>query len=500
MNSLYFFQKGEVVKLKTLFLSVLLVSIMSSNYAYSSAYIGTQDKQLHYDLQTLVEWGYVDATMTTYPVPWKGVAQSIQDIDPDGMDFRPQQAYLRLKHYLTLHKRGVKRKYLSLQAASDNVRFRSFDDGVEDTGKVTIATEFYLGRISGQMSVNYAAGGEKTLDNSFIAYQFGDWNLRLGALDQWWGPGQSSSLIMSNNTRPIKALAFSRSTNTKSKNPWLAWMGPWFLTSQIGQLEKNRTVSNTKMLMNRFNARPIEGLEIGLSWTAMWGGDGYQQDLEAVFDVLTFEGECEPPSSLCSNLDDNTKSGNYLAGIDISYTMQMLNRPWTLYLQRIGEDSVNVYDIRDNANLFGVSTYWKGAKLFVETSDTNIACSGTSPSNNCYYESDSYPDGYRMYGRAIGSTFDSDAKQLTLGANIRFKGGDMAEVYLRHAQLNKDGENPTSVLTQGVSEDLLEVSGFYQQPMGNWLLKAGGSIINRKYESEDDEVDALLYLKAQYAF
>jgi hypothetical protein len=36
--------------------------------------------------------------------------------------------------------------------------------------------------------------------------------------------------------------------------------------------------------------------------------------------------------------------------------------------------------------------------------------------------------------------------------------------------------------------------------VGDWLLKAGGSVANRKFDDIDDEVDALIYLKAQYAF
>lgn len=152
---------------------ILLVSVALSNFAHSSAYVGTQDKQLHYDLQTLVEWGYINAAVTTFPVPWKGVLASIEDLEPAGMEFRPRQAYMRLKHYFSLHKRANSRKYLTLQGATDEVRFRSFDDATEGTAKATVSSEFYSGRISGQVSVNYTTGGNKNFDNSFIAYQFG---------------------------------------------------------------------------------------------------------------------------------------------------------------------------------------------------------------------------------------------------------------------------------------------------------------------------------------
>ncbi|MFT5995230.1 MAG: hypothetical protein ACI9RV_000802, partial [Glaciecola sp.] len=148
----------------------------------------------------------------------------------------------------------------------------------------------------------------------------------------------------------------------------------------------------------------------------------------------------------------------------------------------------------------GISTYWQGAKIFVETSDTNIACGQNESAFNCYYEHSTYTDGYRMYGRTLGSTFDSDAKQITLGSNIRFSNGDIMEVYVRSAELNKDGSRPSPVITRGNSEEVLEISGFYQKPFGDWLLKAGGSIANRKFDMLDDRVDSLIYAKAQYAF
>lgn len=466
----------------------------------ASAYVGTQDKQLHYDLQTLVDWGYLNVAMSTYPMPWKGIAASMGTLDPSAMPFRPRQAYQRLSHYLSLNKQLKSRRFVNLQAATDDVRFRSFDDGVDETGKATITTEFYKDRWSGQVSANFASGGRKNFDNSFIAYQFDNWNLRVGSLDQWWGPAQSSSLIMSNNTRPIKAVAFSRSSNTESESPWLSWIGPWYLTTQLGQLDANRAIPNAKIVMTRFNARPFKGLEVGASWTAMWGGDGQSNSLSTFLDVVTFQGVCDAPDGDCS-ASGESKRGNHMAGFDLIYTRKFFDRPFSFYIQRVGEDAVDGYNITDNANLFGLSTYWKGAKIFVETSDTNIACaSAESTITNCYYENSDYQTGYRMYGRTFGSTFDSDAKQFTIGANIRFESGDMAELYVRSAQLNKDGQLPSPVLTKDTIEDVLELSGFYQKPVGDWLLKAGGSVANRKFENIDDEVDAVLYFKAQIAF
>ncbi|WP_395339088.1 capsule assembly Wzi family protein [Ningiella sp. W23] len=482
------------------FIQVLfIVLLLQSKLALGAAWIGTQDKQLHYDVQTLVEWGYLDSAATTYPIPWKGIASQLSRLDPTGMQKMPAQAYARLLYYFNIKRTEQTRYFMTLQGASDDIRFRSLDDGVEETGEITLASEFIEGNWSGQLSVNHASGGRTNLDNSFFAYQFGDWNLRLGSLDQFWGPAQSSSLILSNNTRPLKAVALSRSVTTQSEHRLLSWMGPWYFTTQFGQMDSDRVIPDTKLLLSRFTARPFKGFEFGASWAAMWGGEGQDEGLGTFWDVITFQNVClDRP--VCTG-EQLTTLGNHLAGFDLSYTFNALSRPMTLYVQRIGEDAVDGYRITDNANLFGFSTYIYQAKVFIETSDTNIACQGDgSTVTNCYYENGLYETGYRMYGRSLGSTFDSDAKQITLGANIRFDDGAVAELYLRSAELNADGQLPSPVLTGDVSEDVIELSGFYQKPYRNWLLRAGASIASRDFQNREDETDALLYLKAQYAF
>ena len=480
--------------------AILFISLVFTAPALSSPWIGTVDKQLHYDLQTLQEWGYLDATVLSYPVPWKGVADQILNLDIAKMQDMPQQAAQRLSHYLNLQKRQKRRTFLELQGSSDQPRLTSFDGISDIKASAKITNEFYWKRLSGQLSVNYQSGGKKNLDNSFLAYQFGDWNIRAGSIDQWWGPAQSSSLILSNNTRPIPTVALSRSQATASKSPWLAWMGPWYFTTQLGQLEKDRAVPNTKILLSRATMSPFNRFEIGASWAAMWGGDGQPRSFSDFIDVITFKGVCTRERAQCDD-SEITKQGNHLAGFDLKYTFDVLERPVSIYAQRVGEDAADTFNITDQASLFGVSTYIANAKIYLESSDTNVSCGGDgSTITNCYYENGIYASGYRYRGRVIGSTFDSDAKQITLGTNIRFDGGAIAEVILRKAELNPDGTRPSPVLTDDVTEDLIQLSGFYQRPFGDWLLKAGGSIESRKFVSKDDDVDALLYLNATYAF
>lgn len=463
----------------------------------ASPWIGTLDPQLHHDLQTLSEWGYLDTVTSSYPLPWKGISQQLKQLDSSQLPPGAAVAARRLQHYLQLEQQQLSRSIVSLYAANEQSRFSGFDAEQAPKAKLTISNEFYRGRWAGQLSLNRLPGGENNLDQSFIAYQFGDWNLRLGAMDQWWGPAHSSSLIMSNNARPIPALAFSRSQATESQDSWLSLLGPWYFTAQLGQLESSRAIPDAKVWMSRFNFKPLSGLEIGASWVAMWGGQNQGNGLSDLFDVLTFQTKCANGEDNC-DAELNTKNGNHLAGFDIKYSFSLWQQPFSIYAQRIGEDAADYYSVTDQADLYGISSYLWGSKIYLEASDTNIACAGDgSTVNNCYYEHSDYKNGYRFHNRAIGSTFDSDAKMLTLGFNKHFSDGDVMEIVLRRLELNPDQQKPSPVVS-GLTEELLQLGGFYQTNLGNWQFKLGGQVESSEADMQASETDSLIYTQIKY--
>jgi hypothetical protein len=475
------------------------VSLSWSLKSVSSPWIGTLEPQLHYDLQTLAEWGYLDVATVTYPVPWKGIEKQLNKLHSTDLPPSAAVAARRLKYYLLLQKQRKNLTSVRLYGASEESRFRGLDTQQSDKAQFSVTHEVYADRWAGQLSINQLSGGKMHFDQSFIAYQFGDWNLRAGAIDQWWGPAQSSSLILSNNARPVPAIALSRSSSGVSKQPWLKFLGPWYLTMQLGQLENDRAIPDTKLWMTRFTFKPLTGLELGASWVAMWGGNGQGNSLSDFFDVLTFKAKCANGTASCDDELDTTK-GNHLAGFDIKYSFLLFERPVSVYLQRIGEEASDYINITDQANLFGISTYIWAAKVYLEASDTNISCvNSIATANNCYYEHSEYQSGYRFHDRAIGSTFDSDAKMLTLGLNKHFANGDVIDITLRHVELNADGIKPSPVLG-GLSEEVLQLGGFYQTAYGDWLLKFGAQIEKSDVEQQASETNGMIYTQIKYSF
>lgn len=475
----------------------LFWGLLYSFKAWSSPWIGTLEPQLHQDLQVLVEWQVLDAAVTSYPVPWKGITQQLESLNVETLSDVPAIAAKRLKHYLQAHKKQSGQTIISLYGATETSRFTEFNGSQTEEVQLNVSKEFYAGRWAAQISTNHLKAGEHHFDQSFLAYQFGNWNLRVGALDQWWGPAQSSSLIMSNNARPIPSISVSRSEATRSKNSWLKHIGPWFFTAQIGQLESQRAVPDARLWSTRFNFTPILGLEIGISWSAMWGGEGQANDIGDWFKVVTFQTECANGEATCDDALD-TKLGNHIAGFDFKYSMMLFGQPFSIYGQRVGEDAVDYYRVTDNANLLGLSTYILDSKVYIEASDTNVACDNSGLDvKNCYYEHGTYQSGYRHYDRAIGSTFDSDVKMLSVGMNKAFSNGDLFEIVANRLTLNEDQTRPSPVL-KGLSEELYRLSGFYQTQYSDWLIKLGASIEHGEVDEAESDTNTMVYAEIKY--
>ncbi|MBT0586751.1 capsule assembly Wzi family protein [Alteromonas oceanisediminis] len=485
------------VRFKRLILSCALYSTCVG--AFATPWIGALDPQLHHDLVTLTEYAVVDASVTSYPVPWRGIADQLADVDVATLPVPARLAATRLQHYLKRQSRAGMQSFLDVYAATDPSRLTRFDGEQAPSARVTKLTSYTAGNWSAQLALNLESGGDTHFDQSYLAYQYAGWVLSASAMDQWWGPAQGSSLILSNNARPVPSIALSRGTATASEHPWLRWLGPWYFTAQLGQMEHDRDVPKARLWKTRFTLKPFKGLELGASWAAMWGGEGQPDGFSDFIDVLTFRNECVNGLSECDP-SLNTTKGNHIAGFDLKYTLNLFNRPVSVYAQRIGEDAVDGYRVTDNANLFGLSTYLFGAKVFIETSDTNIACNGDgNTATNCFYENNIYSSGYRRYNRAIGSTFDSDAKQVTLGTLWQRANNDNVSLSVSYVELNSDGQKPSPVLTEQPQEDLWYASGYYQTIQGDWQIKLGATLSHREFPSTDTQTDVTGYVHLRYA-
>jgi Capsule assembly protein Wzi/PAP2 superfamily len=121
--------------------------------------------------------------------------------------------------------------------------------------------------------------------NGSVGLTFRNLRISFGRQSQWLGPGESGSLLYSDNARPIVML------QVQSASPFTIplvsrLMGPAQTTFFVGQLSGQQWVFNGTNLVgpyftpqpfihgNKLNFRPTPNLEIGVGLTAIFGGPG----------------------------------------------------------------------------------------------------------------------------------------------------------------------------------------------------------------------------------
>jgi len=394
------------------------------------------DRPLRNDLQLLNDAGVLNLPLSTWPIPAASVA-SLREADlssqPDGV----RGAHARVLR--ELDRRGAS---VELRAANELNPRTHFGDQPINRYETRVAYGWQGERFGGRLQGNLArdADNEDTeaqLDGSYLAMSLGNWLFSAGAQDRWWGPGWEGSLILGDNARPVPSVAFDRLDTSASESAWLSWLGPWSFSGFFGQLESNRDdAARTKLFGFRFVFRPLDGLELGLSRTAQWGGKGRPEDWSSFWNALigrSNQGDDDP--------DLEGGDANQFAGYDFRWASPIGSAPYALYGQLIGIDEAGYLPYKF-IGLGGVEfwgTYFgRQARLNVEVANTEVEFYKSERGGLAYVHS-FYTDGYRHRRRVLGHSMDGEGLMVSAGAQWVDRKGDAWHLLTRRTDQNKIG-------------------------------------------------------------
>ncbi|MCH8544974.1 MAG: capsule assembly Wzi family protein [Alcanivorax sp.] len=407
--------------------------------AHSRPWIEPGDIRARHSLQWLADRGCIAAPITSWPVMWADVSPALGNDAPEYC--RNSMAWRYLRFERDYHASGNARVSLRAAGASREPLFRDFGGGAREKAEIGARLEVMSGDVAIGIAPSYARdprdGDRLRLDGSYLAGNLGNWVLGAGAIDRWWGPGWHSSAILSDNARPVPGVWVNRRRSTAPEHSWLRWIGPWNLVLFAGQLESERAIEDAKLLGARLTVRPIQALEIGFVRTAQWGGEGRRQSFRSL-------GECAIGKS--NGETDGFAVGddpcNQLAGVDFRLGVPVAETTMGFYGQVIGEDEAGYLP----AKLFGLLGVDLGTRLggteqrfYAEFTDTQAGTFSSEKRANVAFEHTTYQTGYRFNGRNIASTWESDARVVTLGVSQFFRDGSDISVTLSRAELNRDG-------------------------------------------------------------
>lgn len=464
-----------------LFKAIMAVLFSFNIFCSVSAapWVDSGDQRLRHHIQVLADKNIITVPVTTWPLMWSGVIYDVQQAEYAQLDEQALWSLSYVKHAFARQTEGGLRCDAQVSAGEGIQAIKYFGDERREKTEVKASIDWMSDKLAIHLAGGYAAdslsGDKMRADGSYISYALGNWAFTAGAIDRWWGPGWHSSLTLSNNARPIPGLSLQRKSSDAFESAWLSWLGPWQLTSFISQLESDRYVPDAYFLGTRVSFKPLKNLEIALSRTAQWGGEGRPQDLGSLKDLII--GKDNRGDSGIA-IDGSNEPGNQQASIDARYNFAVAQMQSAIYFQFTGEDEAGGLPSRGMVQLGLESSflYRNIQHRFVfEASDTTSE-SYSDERPNYAYEHFLYKSGYRYKQRPIGASIDNDSRLMSIAADHYLPSGKQFSWSLAKVNLNQDATNAPAPggSVYGEGADLKVVKVEYSFPFSSsWQASFG---------------------------
>jgi hypothetical protein len=418
------------------------------------------DLRLRHSVQVLADAALIRVPVTAWPIMWSGVTTDVNRIRNKILT-PPQRRAVEYISSEFERQTGVFNASLGAGVAGHRDPLRGFANTRKEEREVHIEAEYIAGDWAARLRLNQSEnpidGYKSSLDGSYISKLWGNWAITAGAIERWWGPSWESALLLSNAALPVPSISIQRNTSEPFDIALLRWLGPWQFVGYVGQLDGDRIVENAKLVGGRFNFRPLRWLELGISRSAQWGGEGRAESFDSFTDLIV--GEREP--------------ANQLGGLDwrASWSRGVLSTEF--YGEFVGEDHFRIFSPHGIAT-FGAAASFPvvnmDVRIYIESTDTEAKRPTNSKKSGYAYEHDIYQTGYRYRGRPIGAGIDNDAKANHLGAQIYLSKAYSIRLKYSEFELNRDNIGVNSIASNSSDGERVELE--YKYISKHWELAA----------------------------
>lgn len=424
-----------------------LVACVNSVSVLAAPWLEPGDARARFAAQKLADHGRMARGVTTWPMMWSAVASMSGTGSSSGQASNAlAAAYLRfeMEEQASPGFRGE----FTVTAQSEIPGITGYEANALAKAGTNVNLQWQGKAWALGLKPTYAHSPdddeEFRVDGSYLAGTLGNWVFGAGAIDRWWGPGWQSSLILSNNARPIPSVWVNRKDTHAPDGTWLNWIGTWDFKLLAGQYESERAVPDAKLIGMRFTFRPVDGLDIGLSRAITFGGEGREND-----------------------------PGNEITSVDARYGFAVGQQSMGLYAQLMREDESGAFPARKpwllgadwtTGLLIGEQQWFMEyintqAGAFLDTAMPNIAS-----------------DHSRYYGRNMTTSFD-DAEALTLGAYHFMASGNNLSAKLSYVEFHREGGNrviiPNDKVFYTIADEAQKLAivdlGYGTQLLTGWL-------------------------------
>ncbi|HCS28418.1 MAG TPA: capsule assembly Wzi family protein [Spongiibacteraceae bacterium] len=397
------------------------------------------DIRLRHHIQLLADAGLIRAPVNTWPLMWLQVIDDVRAAREGVLEANQRRAVEYV--YSVFLRQSVNNGEWALSSADQHSPIRGFGNSMRESGLAYIGVEHIGEGLAGRIRLSKVHeptdGDEWRTDGSYLAGLWGNWVFAVGSLDRWWGPGWETALTLSNNARPPAALSIQRHGSEAFESKWLSWIGPWQLTAFVGRLDDPRVIEDAYLVGAKLSFKPADWLELGLSRTAQWGGEGRPQDFSSFKNLVL--GRDNTGSD---GISRDNEPGNQIGGVDWRFSFGG-TVPFGIYGEIAGEDESGYTPSRLTATLgldLVLSLPDSDLRVIAEYSDTATQrLTRSEPQYNTAYEHSIYRSGYRYYGQSIGASVDNDSRTSTLAGLWQIGSNESLSVKIKWLELNSDG-------------------------------------------------------------
>ncbi len=259
----------------------------------------------------------------------------------------------------------------------------------------------------------------------------------------------------------------------------------------FGQLERERAVPNAQFFGMRVNFRPLRSLEIGISRTAQWCGDGRPCDAGTFADLFLGKDNIGD-----AGIGADNEPGNQMAGLDFRWSPSFMKMPVAAYGQFIGEDEAGGFPSRYlvQVGLEGsglIRDRWS-YRWFAELAGTS--CDYISDDIfNCGYRQGIYKSGYTFRSRIMGHGADNDARLMSAGWLMVDEYDNQWRAILRFGELNRGGSPDANHSLTPTPQDIASVDVSHSRVFSFGVVDAGVG-----YEQIDDTASSTSFSNTRF--
>ena len=287
-----------------------------------------------------------------------------------------------------------------------------------------------------QPATPIATTNQFRLLDTYVAANLGGWDLSFGKQSLWWGPGDGTALIFSDNAEPIYMARVSRTAPFLL--PWIfKRLGPMKIDAFYGQLAGNEFPPRPLIHGEKLSFKPTPNLELGFSRTAEFGGVGRALTPAAIFNsYFSYRSSGEGYAS-------NNNPGKRTGGFNLSYRVPYVRRWLTLYVDSISSDDPSPLAAPRRAAI-NTGLYMpripgiNKLDLRVEAGYTDTATSRSQGGEFYYWEIFYYHNLYTNKDNIIGSWIGREGVGYQAWSTYRFSPKNTLQFRYRRSQVDGD--------------------------------------------------------------